>query len=101
MPSVMAPLERETRTRNRKALAFAVFVPSFPCRGASPSCEGLGVPFYDDYTFGIDPDLTPAKCAPAERPTPSSSLARRRSTPAQGYLSLRWMTHLAGRKSPC
>src|SRR5258708_9254725 len=30
------------------------------------SIAGLGVPFYDDYTFGIDPDLTPAKCAPAE-----------------------------------
>src|SRR5713101_100929 len=42
------------------------------------SIAGLGVPFYDDYTFGIHPDLTPAKCAPAETPTPSSSLARRR-----------------------
>jgi hypothetical protein len=30
------------------------------------SIAGLGAPFYDDYTFGIDPDLTPAKCAPAE-----------------------------------
>ena len=43
-------------------------------------------------------DRTPARCAPAEMPTPSSSFARRTSviSASSSAIRMRWTSHVSG-----